>query len=385
MVLCIVLSYAAEASVVGVSPSIVRFDSMLREGYASETIQASTSIKDPLKATLTSEGEIADWISYEPDGDEFTFSLDKPYNFNLIVQPPLDAANGNYSGIVKVTTSEIASVDIGAGSSVIAQVAILVFVEVVDNEIISCRAGAISLSSAEIGDKLPLRATVFNDGNTRLRPEVIIDVYDQLKTELLYSTSFYGTSVLPTREGKVSENLDHDLDVGQYVADITFTECDVTRETLFDIVEKGGIADVGTLIGINTNSVGYKDEPLPIGAKFRNDGKTIVVATFNGEIKDMKRDRVLGVLKSDSLEVSTGDTIEFNMYYTPEKTGDYLISGRVVYNNKLTYEERSRQFEIINRNGVISGWPFFLFIYVIILLVILILIGKIKKAKRNKF
>ena len=168
---------SVNASVIGVSPSIVKFSNMLKDGYAERRITISTSIVDPGNAHFETEGEIGNWITLTDD--EFVFSKDSPYVFNLIMQPSEDAKNGNYSGILRMTTDEIVTVERGAGSSVIAQVGLLLYVEVIGDEIIDCRAGAISITSAEIDDPFLVRTTVHNDGNVRLRPQIIVDVWDQ--------------------------------------------------------------------------------------------------------------------------------------------------------------------------------------------------------------
>jgi flagellar biosynthesis/type III secretory pathway M-ring protein FliF/YscJ len=67
----------------------------------------------------------------------------------------------------------------------------------------------------------------------------------------------------------------------------------------------------------------------------------------------------------------------------PEKAGDYQISGRVVYNNKITFEEKSKIVKVKNQ-GVSLGWLLLLILYLIIGMVILILIGKIRKARRTR-
>lgn len=382
MLICFV-SFADAASI-GVSPSIIRLSRMLKEGYAETQVVVSTSIVEPLRAHLTREGEIADWMSFAPNQTEFIFSRDEPFGLNLIIQPPADTQNGNYTGILKMTTDELATVERGAGSSVIAQVALLIYVEVTGEEFIQCRAGAISTISAEVGDPIVFRATVNNDGNTRLRPKIILSILDQYQTQTLLTSTFLGSQVLPTRGKEILKEIENNLPVGQYFADIYIEDCDVTKLTTFDILEKGQFSDTGELIGIKTNNVVGVNELLPIVPIFRNTGARRELAQFKGEIRDLKTDKIVHVLESDSLEVAPGDTVEFRMFYTPDRSGDYQISGRVVYNNKITFEERSMTIKVAGSSENYS-WLLFLMLYFIIGLVILILIGKIRKARKRRF
>jgi len=382
VLLFIVLVSSANASVVGVSPSIARFNAMLKNGYAETSVTASTSFEVPLKARITLEGEVAEWITLRPEDDEFVFSRNDPYNFVMVMEPPEDTQNGNYTGILKITTDEIASVESGAGSSVIAQVGMLIYVEVTGEEIIACRAGGIYTSNTEIDTPLLVYATVQNDGNVRLRPEVQVKIYDQYQTQVLYTTSFFGSQVLPTLERQFSSEIEHNLQPGQYFADILVKECGVNKKITFDVLEKGQISDSGELVVIRTSDIVYAKETLLIQPMFKNSGNRKVVAQFKGEIRDLKTDKIIQVIESDALEVEPRETYEFKIFYVPEKAGDYQISGRVVYNKKITFEEKSKIIKVKNQ-GFSLGWLLLLILYMIIGLVILILIGKIRKARKK--
>jgi len=373
---------SVNASVIGVSPSIARFPKMLKNGYAERQFTISTSIETPIKGHFEIEGEIADWITL-PDKD-FVFSKDSPYVFTLIMQPSADAKNGNYSGILKMRTDELASVERGAGSSVIAQVGLLLYVEVIGDEIIDCRAGAISVSSAEINDPFTVQATVYNDGNVRLRPHFIVDIWDQYRTQVIFSHTFLGDQILPTRSKKISKEIENNLETGQYFADVLVKECGVTKKTTFDIVEKGQIADSGELIGIRTNDISFAKEPMPIVPVFRNLGSRKVLAQFKGEIRDLQTDKIVKILESEQLEVNPKEIVEFKMFFIPQKESQYQVSGRVIYNNKITFEEQSKVVKIVKPESRGFSWLLFFILYIIIGFLILILLGKIRKATKKR-
>ncbi len=389
LLICLVIFFISitpvYSAVIGVSPSIARFPKMLKGGYAEVNVVVTTSTEMPLKAHFAKEGEIADWIILDPNEEDFIFSREEPYRVNLIIQPPQDAKNGNYSGILKITTDEYATVETGAGSSVIAQVGLLIYVEIIGDEIIVCRAGAISTTSAEVNQPFIIRTTVYNDGNVRLRPEIKVDVWDQYKSQIVFSNTFLGDQILPTRSKEIIKEIQNNLPLGQYFADVIVKECYVTKTTTFDVVEKGQIADSGVLIGIRTNDFGYTNEPLPIAPLFENNGNRKVIAQFKGEIKNLQTGKIETVLESDQLEVNPQESIEFRLFWTPEEIGEYQISGRVVYNNKITFQEQSKVVKIIKGDSKFKFPSELLFIfYIIIGLIILILIGKIRKARKKR-
>ncbi|NTV23759.1 MAG: hypothetical protein HGA85_05290 [Nanoarchaeota archaeon] len=384
LVLLMLVISCVSALDIGTSPSIMHFSKMLKGGYAEQSVLITTSSSERIVAHLTAEGDIREWVNYSANST-FVFSKSEPYGFVMVLQPPEDTMTGNYTGVIKITTDQLASVTSGAGSSVVAQIMILVYVEVIGEEVIECRAGAISASTAEIGSPFTVRATVHNDGNVRLRPTISVDVYDQYKTKIVLTRTVIGNEILPTRSLSIAKDVSGTLEEGQYFAEIFVRECGISQTVTFDIVEKGAISDSGVLVGIKTNPKSNVGELLPLAPLFRNDGPRKVVAKFRGEVKDMKSGKIIAAIESDSLEVNPGSTMEFPMTISLPKAGEYQISGRVVYNNKITFEERSIVVEVEGGNPGFEMPPIlYFFVYIIIGLLIMILIGKIRKAKKNR-
>ncbi len=375
----------ASAATIGISPGVVSFPRMLKEGYAERSVTVSTNSEELLTGHLEIEGDVADWISLAPDSLNFNFSSNNPYRFTIIMQPPADTRNGNYTGIVRAVTDNLASIDSGMGSAVIAAVALRIEAEVVGDQIVQCRAGAFAVSSTEIGLPFTVYSTVYNDGNIRLRPTVEVKVSDPYTEEVLIDEEFLGDTILPTLSRRVSQEIDNDLDIGQYFVDIDVKECEMGQRLSFDVFEKGSIIDNGRFIGIRTNEITYVDEPTPVLPVFKNEGSRTVLAKFSGQVVNLRNNRIVQVLESDELAVEAGNQIEFPLFFTPESAGQYRITGRIVYNNKMTFDEQSKVIEAQGRDGP-SRLPmiFFFLIYIFIGLVILILIGKIKKEKRTK-
>ena len=201
--LLISLSGAAYAAVIGISPSVAYFPQMIKGGYAEREFLLTTNSVENITATVEFEGEIASWMTLNTEEELVTISYDNPYKFKLIIQPPGNARNGNYSGMMRITSSPLGSVTSGAGSAVMAAVAVRINLEIIGEEIISCRAGAIQISPTEIGLPYTFSSTIHNDGNVKIRPEIVVDIYDQNGITLLDTRNFLGNQVMPMTFGRI--------------------------------------------------------------------------------------------------------------------------------------------------------------------------------------
>jgi len=96
------LSAGSVAISVGVSPGTMKFEDLLRGGYAEAEILVSTSSDDALSGTVSTRGDIGNWLSFEPQS--FELGQEKSIvRIKVIIQPPADVANGAYEGIISVT------------------------------------------------------------------------------------------------------------------------------------------------------------------------------------------------------------------------------------------------------------------------------------------
>src|SRR3989344_8019325 len=108
--LLIISANSVYAVSIGVSPGRVRFDNLLQEGYAERTITISTNTEDILSGHFNVNGDIKDWLSFEPGTNTFSLSKGDPYKLKIIIRPPADMPNGNYSGSIEFVTDTIGSV-----------------------------------------------------------------------------------------------------------------------------------------------------------------------------------------------------------------------------------------------------------------------------------
>jgi hypothetical protein len=380
--LFMLFTYSVYAVSIGVSPGRVKFENLLQEGYAERIITISTNTEDILNGHFNVNGEIKDWLSFEPHTNTFSLSKGNPYKLKIIIQPPSDIRNGNYSGNIEFVTDTVGSVAGRAGGIVKAAVTMTLNSEVSGIEIIECRAGGFNLKDIEVGFPLELGVTVANDGNVRLSPTITLDVWDQLQENLLLSQSVVGDEVLPTTEKSMFRRISNNLDVGQYWVNLNVEECNAADFRTFSVVEKGGIVDKGTLSGILNKPSALVGETIEFVAKFVNNGKRAVNAKFKGTIR--LEDKIVKVIETEEIIVPAGETGDISIFFTPEEPGRYSLTGRVVYNKKLTFEkgasldvnkieEEKKKFEILP-----------LILYVTIIITILFIVRKIMKERRKK-
>lgn len=375
--------HSAYAVSIGISPGRLRFDNLLQEGYAERTITISTNTEDILNGHFNVNGDIKDWLSFEPpDTNTFSSSKGNPYKLKIIIQPPSDTPNGNYSGSIEFVTDTIGSVAGRAGGIVKAAVNLIVNSEVSGEEIIKCRAGGFSIKDIEVGFPLEFSVTVINDGNVRLSPSITLDIWDQLQEDLLLSQSVTGDEVLPTTEKKMFRRISNNLDVGQYWVNLKVEECNAEDFLTFSVVEEGGIIDKGELKEIFNQPWVIVGETVEFIAKFINNGKRAVTAKFKGSIR--LDDKITEIIETEEIIVPSGETGDFSIFFAPEKPGRYTLTGRVVYNKKLTFEksttlnvnplpEKEKEFSILP-----------LVLYITIIVTILFIARKIIKERKKK-
>ncbi|MFH1510830.1 MAG: hypothetical protein ABIF10_04000 [Candidatus Woesearchaeota archaeon] len=379
-----VMSGAAEAVNIGISPGAAHFSKMLRGGYAQRTVTVSSSSNDPVLVHYEVYGQVEDWIRIDSNSTSFTIKGNEPYRMKIIVTPPSDVQGGNYTGSIRIVTDALGRLEGGTGSIVKAAVSIQIQVEIVGEEVLACRAGGFSIPTVETGYPMYVSYTVINDGNVRLRPHIEVDIWDQLHENLLHSTEFFDESILQTEEDRITKSIMLNLGVGQYWAHVKVIECDASTLATFSVVEKGAIADQAELVEVNTKAWARVGEIVPITAVFRNTGVRPVFAYFKGKI--MLGEQIMHLLQTDEIEVAVGSTINFTEFYVPKQPGQHVVTGRVNYNKKLTYEKGS----VINVQPAEQKGEFRLpaglrvlpiAIYITILLVIIIILSKIRRKR----
>jgi hypothetical protein len=373
-----IISFISAANI-GISPANIYFNGVLRGGYAERIVTITIDSDTPTKVSLAPRGDIASWLNFS--AKEFEVSKNKPYYLKIIVQPPTDIPNGNYSGFLRVTTAGKGNAVAGQATGIVnAALDLYIETDITDVEFSSCRASSFSVQSAEKGDDVLFKLNVYNEGNIRLSPTIKIDVWNQERTSIIKQMEFTEDTIIPTTEKTLSIKMDtSDLDIGQYWAEVTSVECYASETLTFDVLEVGALKAQGTLLSVTSPSWIKVGDTTLIEALFENNGEKNVNARFQGEVT--LGNKIIQILESESSSVEIGGVQTFKFYFTPQKEGKYIVNGVVLYDGKRTFEKST----VINVERKGFGWDQIkmILIYVILIVAIAFIAYKIRQEKNK--
>ncbi len=331
----LVLAANAAAVSLGVSPSNIEFRDVLKGGYAEGTATISTSSPEPVEISLSVGGEARDWITL----GETTFTLEpnSRHGVKVMVEPPADAPNGAYKASVTAKTRPPAEGQQVMGAIIITAVEMQATISVTGDQIIDYEVPSVQVKDTEEGQPIEFNIRVDNRGNTRITPQIRVDIMDEAST--IKSLDHGETEILPTTSENILLKVDNDLPIGQYRAKVTVSaEGEQTQETVgFEVLERGSLRLQGQLITIRTDKVwATVGDVVELTAVFKNTGQLVAPAVFKGKV--YLDDDIVDVIEGDEIDVPVGETADLTTYYKPGQPGKYKIVGWVYYSKKTTKE-----------------------------------------------
>lgn len=374
----------ANAAGISVTKAMLDYKNVLKGGYAEDFVIISTDVGFDVPLDYEVIGEIKEWVYFDPELNSSNVSIyinnAKGELIKIIIKPPVDIPAGNYSGGVRFITGNINRPGGPYGSQIQAAFLIRINIEVTGTEFMSCSIGGLMIPDTEIGKPLEFSMSVANQGNVRVRPNVSIDVWNQDQTKIVdnFYSNFNNLEVLPTTSQVFAQRFNNELRIGQYWAYATVYPCGKSELISFSVLEKGAIADYGDLLRIENQPWAKIGDIIPINAIFRNNGERTVSAKFKGVIRS--NDKLVTTLDSDFFDVNPGELTNITVFFTPKKLGKYEISGRILYNNKLTFEKSS----ILNVNEGQEALGFNMIYIAVIIIIILLLLILIKRRRKER-
>jgi len=375
-----------EAALIGVNRVDLIYNDVLRWGYAEQQIIVTIGTELNVQVFYEAKGEIADWIRFEPQNYLFV-NQDNPGIINVIVEPPQDTRVDTYEGIILITTGSLGEISTQMGTNIEVAVEVEVLINITGTQIISCTAGGMTIDSIEIDEQNTLQANIRNTGNVRIRPQFELKIYSQMQETLIKEYTYRHTNeIAPTKTEQINSKINLNLEPGQYWAEINEPVCGTKNLITFSVLERGSISDEGEFIRISTHTWAKTNEIIPITATFKNTGTRTVSAQFKGIIT--KDNKIIQLLESNTINVEPNQETQLEMYYTPKEAGQYKVTGRVHFNNKITHERgtiinvnENNKEENETTNTLIT---ILLTITIIIITTLLFLILKKKKKKRKQ-
>jgi hypothetical protein len=371
---------SADSGIIGVSPSVISFNDVLRGGYAERPITISYSGDQQISVNLSAEGEISNWLNFTNNVFVSKNGFARPI---VSVSPPSDMPNGNYTGfiVISVSSSGTNGQEGKAVSKVISVLRLAINVEVTDRETVTCTASSFFIDSVEKGDNISMHFDVLNSGNIRLKPEINVKIWDPEQNYVIKEVNLRGQEILPTRTQSLNFSIASDgMDPSQYWASVEVPQCYASDTLTFDILEEGALKSNLVLLKIYSMLFGKAGETLPIFIDYQNIGEKQVDAQFRGQIA--LDGKIVQLLNSDTFTSPINEKDNMTLYFTPQKGGQYVVSGRIFYDKKKTFEENT----IINVLANANGWNIFsaTIPYTVTLIIIALIVFLIVKIRRER-
>ncbi len=370
----------------GVSPANLEFDNVLKGGYAQKILYVSTDSSYNVTINIERMDEVGDWLVFDDNITSFTINRDNPRYLKVQVYPPEDIISTNYTGSIRIVTSGLSGPNIsdeGKSNTVLAAFLIRLRIGITGDQILSCNVGGISISDSEVSYPLKFSSIILNQGNVRVTPDVTLEIWDKFQEKIIRTREFTLSTVLPTEQVESFSEITNDLMDDQYWARINIPLCNVADTLTFSVVEKGGVNDKGEFLRIEAPVWSKANEIIPINAYFRNDGTRIITAKFKGDVKD-SNGKIVKIIDTDYVDINPNAVGELGSFFKPAKEGQYVISGKILFNKKIT---QTKEF-ILNINGVApkdaNEQPWLILIILVIIGLILLILIKKKKQKKKR-
>jgi hypothetical protein len=330
-------SHPADAASIGISPAELSFGNVLRGGYAESSVSVSTSSATPLNFTIGAQGAVSGWVEFVPSMN-MTVSAGEMKRVAVIIRPPADVANGNYTGNIIVSTTSARSGGSGAGVGVTTGSTSDLSVSITGEEIKNATVESMGVSDTEEGSPAELQVSVLNRGNVIATPLITADISKKGSAAVLKSASHGDTGVLPTKMGIIRLKLAaEDLEVGDYDVKVRVS---IGGENIaesglgFRVLERGSLSKKGVLQKLWNPPWADIGTVVKIDAYFENQGELLVSGKFRGEI--YRASALVEVVESDELEIPVGKTVMLSAYFKPQLPGQFVVRGSVIYGGKTT-------------------------------------------------
>lgn len=384
----LVLLNTASALSISAGPAVLEYKNMVKGGYAEYIITVGTGGDDELNVNVEIDGAIKDWVSLEP-GASFKLIPKKRFELKVIVQPPMDVANGIYAGKIRIIADPIAKVSGGVGMAFGAAVGVTVKVEVGGEEIVSYKLQSVTAGDTEINYPVKFNIAIKNDGNVRVKPSIQINIFsDGEKKNLLNSVDYAEMDVLPSvTEDVLIEVPTTGMAVGQYWADVV-TDMGGTQSLSFEVLKEGTLSMMGKLRQVKLSKIWVKQgETVKVSAYLVNEGELMIRgAKFVGEAflvdEQYGTEQLLGTFESDVMNSPSGMEAELVAYFTPKQPGRYSIRGYILYEGKKT-KSKGNILNVLSEP--VNYTTYYMGIGIVVILIVYYMLQKGQDGRTRRF
>jgi len=313
----------------------IEIKNVLPGGYAETelTFFAFTDALVPIKVSI--DGPIKDWVSISAENGFFA-SKDTPLKLKVKVEPPKNVNPATYSGTLIISAPTPANA-ITTSSFARTDYLINLSVGITTQEVKSLEVESVQAYDSIEGAPLYLTLVLKNNGNVVLHPQAQIRILNSANQEI-YQTSNQ-IEILPTQEKQFDLALPIDLSEGDYFVQISILLDSQLKSQLtksIHIYSQGSTIVNGALLSLQASPFAYNNSAVGVYASFANKGSVPVSAKLSGEA--VKSDNKSIKIKFESKEtiVLPETSEELSAFFAPQGSGKYIITAKVLYNNKQT-------------------------------------------------
>lgn len=332
-----VLLAAPATLALGLSPASVTVDEILRGGYAESSFKVYNTEAEPLVFSFRVGDDIKDWAAVYPK-NTFIVPSRQSETVRVVIQPPLDAANGVYNGsLVLEAGPEKQYSGSGAGATIRTGVQGKIIVKVTDKEKFDLGVQAVETGAVEERNPIVLKINFENKGNVRAKPSVKAEVRDR-RGGLAKSVENSEFEVLPTRSDWLELKLPtEDLPPGEYSLTVTIStrgQQIFSRTLPVEILEVGSLNRKGEFVEVKAPSFAEAGSFVKIDGVFNNTGTLATTAKLTGEVT--LGDAIVSPISSDELTVAPGEQAVLSTFFKPSQPGRHVAKVSVLYSRKKT-------------------------------------------------
>jgi archaellum component FlaF (FlaF/FlaG flagellin family) len=345
---------SASAAGVGVSPPALSYEKVLKGGTAQEQFTIFNSADADVYYDIRVEGN--DWFSFEPN-PPVKVPAKGNVKVNAIVNPPGDTANGVYNCTVYVEPSGV-NVTAGEGAvmGILPAIGITTSIEITGEQILAGNVYKISVESNEIDKPIRFKIGFANTGTVRAEPETSINI---LKDTKVMETLKKSDEIIPGEAKEITVEW-IGKDIGDYTGNVNVIldgKLLSEKDLKFKVLERGALTCKGEIVDVKVPKKVSVGMPAKIEVGFKNTGSIALEAKIKGDV--ILNHELVKVIESEAVLIEVGKTETLTAYLNPEKPGDYLIDGDVVYEGKkakisqITISAKSAEASGMNMNIIL--------------------------------
>jgi len=360
----ILLAFNVWGAGLGISPSIVTVEDMLRGNAYDKYFKILNLAEFPANATINISGPAAEWINFidvetrEALPEVISVPGSSDFSFIAEFDIPVDAPNGLYEGYIEIRPIVTQAVE---GSVVSLVVRGFYRIEITGEEIRSGTVASITTEDTESGQPLRIYYDFRNTGNIAVAPSAtvtiskdgaVIDTFSQ-DGVIVNAGTFLIQEVTWNSENRGT---------GEFEAEATVFLDETalaTQKLLFNLSARGTLTAEAIIGEISKPDKLKVKEVGKAELKFFNVGKIDVNAKIVGEV--MKDDAIVDVISGDEVLIKAGKSEDISFYYKPEEEGQYVIKTKVLFAGKeelledIVFDVVSEEDTKINKEEFESG------------------------------